>query len=131
MFFLYIYIYICLFYFIFWGSREVVKKLDGGRRIRSVRVSAQTEPWRPDSCTGKIYDFDPVFLVAQQEDLPLVQQEDLLLQQEDLLFAQQEDLLVAHVEFVVFVQQDHLLVVQDSARRRSSLRKTRRSSCCG
>ncbi len=40
--------------------REVVKKLPRGRRIHSVRVSAQTEPWRPDSCTGKIVNYDPV-----------------------------------------------------------------------
>ena len=39
---------ICLFV----GVREVVKGLPGGRRIHSVRVSAQTEPWGPDSCTG-------------------------------------------------------------------------------
>ena len=30
----------------------MVKRLPGGRRIHSVRVSAQTEPWGPDSCTG-------------------------------------------------------------------------------
>ncbi len=40
--------------------REVVKRLPGGRAIHSVRVSAQTEPWRPDSCTGKIVNYDPV-----------------------------------------------------------------------
>ena len=41
----------------------MVKKLPRGRRIHSVRVSAQTEPWRPDSCTGKIYNnrlFPPI-----------------------------------------------------------------------
>ena len=38
----------------------MVKKLPRGRRIHSVRVSAQTEPWRPDSCTGKIVNYDPV-----------------------------------------------------------------------
>ena len=41
----------------------MVKRLPGARRIRSVRVSARTEPWRPDSCTGKIYGYDPVLLV--------------------------------------------------------------------
>ena len=30
----------------------MVERLPGGRRIHSVRVSAQTEPWGPDSCTG-------------------------------------------------------------------------------
>ena len=30
-------------------GREGFKKVPGGRRIRSGRVSAQTEPWGPDS----------------------------------------------------------------------------------
>ena len=37
----------------------MVKRLDGGRTSRSVRVWAQTEPWRPDSGTGKIYNNRP------------------------------------------------------------------------
>ena len=40
--------------------REVVKKLPRGHTIHSIRVSAQTEPWRPDSCTGKIVNYDPL-----------------------------------------------------------------------
>ena len=37
--------------------REVVKKLPRGRRIRSVRVSAQTEPRRPNSDPGILVFF--------------------------------------------------------------------------
>ena len=46
----------------------MVKRLPGGRRIRSVRVSSQTEPWRPDSCTGKMYSYDPALLVEHDDD---------------------------------------------------------------
>ena len=53
--------YFLLFVFV---AREVVKRLPGGRTSRSVRVSAQTEPWRPDSCTGKIY----LFLLVVDDD---------------------------------------------------------------
>ena len=47
--------------------REVIKRLPGGRAIHSVRVSAQTEPWGPDSCTGNIYNYDPALLAQQEE----------------------------------------------------------------
>ena len=52
-----VFIYIFL-YILVPEVREVVKKLPRGRRIHSVRVSARTEPWRPDSCTGKIVNYE-------------------------------------------------------------------------
>ena len=51
----------------------MVKRLPGGRRIRSVRVSAQTEPWRPDSCTGNIYNIFNWILILLNQSLSLVQ----------------------------------------------------------
>ena len=47
--------YILLIFSVGLGAREVSKKLPGGRRIHPVRVSAQTEPRRPDSDHGIIF----------------------------------------------------------------------------
>ncbi len=47
----------------------MIKRLPGGRTIHFVQVSAQTEAWGPDSCTVESYNYDPVLLLVEQEDM--------------------------------------------------------------
>ena len=87
---------------------EVFKKLPGGRTIHSVRVSAQTEPRGPDSCTGT---FDmycaPTSCVVLRDPMYAVERPYMLLRDHIYAVGRPYVLLRDHI-YLYMLLEDHM-----------------------